>query len=299
MGANSEISWTHHTFNVVWGCQRVSPGCQHCYAEMLAKRWGHNVWGPAKTTERRTMSDKYWEQPRKWNELAAAAGERHRVFCSSMADVFEDHPTNNRERPRLFDLINETPHLDWLLLTKRPENIMGMLIDAGRGFQDLPPHIWIGTSIESQEYADKRIPQLLKVPAHVRFLSCEPLLEPIDLSEWLVYERRLASPSHFYEETPIHWVIVGGESGPGARPMNPAWARSLRDQCQAAGVAYHFKQWGEYRYGDKRAQREDNGSITFHDDGMPMYIRVGKHAAGRQLDGREWNEFPWVNEAQQ
>lgn len=308
MGANSSIEWTHHTFNIVWGCQRVSPGCQHCYAETLAKRWGHNVWGPAKTTARREMSAAYWQQPYKWNKTAEKAGQRARVFCGSMSDVFEDHPTNEWARANLWGLIDQTPWLDWLLLTKRPENISRMLPAT---WLDTPqPNIWLGTSVEDQEHADRRIPHLLNIPARVRFLSCEPLLGAVDLVKWITLGGDPldwmpdgdAPPGEYnpvsrqWETCPdnggIHWVIAGGESGPGARPMHPDWARSLRDQCQEAGVAYHFKQWGEYRYGEKRAQREADGSVSFHDDGMPLHLRVGKKAAGRLLDGREWNEVP-------
>lgn len=319
MAENSKIEWTHHTFNPWWGCQKVSEGCANCYALTLSHRWGHDVWGPAKTTSRRMMSEGYWKQPLKWDKEAAASGERKRVFCASMADVFEDHPQVVEARRRLFNLIFQTPHLDWLLLTKRPENIRPMLqqIEDGRGhnvwdhlWMEYFQNVWLGTSAENQEQADKRIPELLRIPARVHFLSCEPLLGPLDLSQWLpdllqpihqipdgdapigVYDS--FSRQYFPDpaEVDIEWVICGGESGPGARPMHPDWARSLRDQCQAAGVAYHFKQWGEYQYGERRAQREEDGSVTFHSDGIPMHIRVGKHAAGRLLDGQLWDEFP-------
>lgn len=253
---NSKIEWTDHTFNPWWGCQRVSPGCEHCYAETLAHRYNFKVWGPAKTTDRRMMSENYWKQPIKWNKAAAQVSGRKRVFCASMADVFEDHPQLIDPRWRLIRLIEDTPNLDWLLLTKRPENIqrLGSAMWWRDGF---PSNVWIGTSCEDQRRADERIPHLLNVPANVRFLSCEPLLSEITLPI-----SRL--------RTEIHWVIVGGESGPGARPMDLAWARWLRTQCQESGTAFHFKQHGEYRDGQ----------------------RLGKHAAGRLLDGREWNELP-------
>lgn len=269
MGQDSKIEWTHHTFNPWWGCVRVSPGCEHCYAETFAKRVGLNVWGPAKTTERRLFGEKHWAEPLKWNKQAGQAGERRRVFCASMADVFEEHPQIETERWRLWDLIEETPALDWLLLTKRPENIIANTARwAPWGpIGKWPDNIWIGTTVENQEQAEKRIPILLNVPARVRFLSCEPLLGPVDLDQAARHPDGTRRPNWGLG---IHWVICGGESGHGARPMNPEWARSLRDQCQAAGVAYHFKQWGEYRDG----------------------ARLGKHAAGRLLDGREWNEYP-------
>jgi protein gp37 len=263
MGENSKIEWTHHTFNPWWGCVKVSEGCAHCYAETLSTHYGHNVWGPAKTTPRRLFGEKHWQEPLKWDRQAQREGTRKRVFCASMADVFEDHPQVVDARTRLFNLISDTPHLAWLLLTKRPENIKPMLIEAGRGFQSLPPWVWIGTSVENQEQADKRIPHLLNVPAHVRFLSCEPLLGPVDLS----HLANRGGEQHGLIDGGIHWVIVGGESGAGARPMHPDWARSLRDQCETAGVAFHFKQWGG----------------------------TNKKATGRILDGRTWDQFPEVN----
>jgi protein gp37 len=281
---NSKIEWTHHTFNPWWGCQRVSAGCQHCYAETLAHRYNYRVWGPAKTTERRQMSANYWKQPYKWNKAAAEAGERHRVFCASMADVFEDHPQVSEWRADLMRLIDDTPHLDWLLLTKRPQNVMPFLRDT-LNEASFPPNVWIGTSVEDQAAADERIPHLLSIPARVRFLSCEPLLGPVDLSEWLRFGE--LTP---YGARPIHWVIVGGESGHGARPMHPDWARSLRDQCQAAGVAFFFKQWGEYAPRVVRPPVMTAEGLIFSP--LEITTRMGKAAAGRVLDGRTWDEFP-------
>lgn len=269
---NSKIEWCDHSFNPWHGCVKVSPGCQHCYAETLDKRFGRAVWGPAKTTARMEMSADYWKQPLKWDKEARKAGERRRVFCASMADVFEDHPQLEWPRANLWGLIETTPNLDWLLLTKRPENILRMV--PRQWWEDEPPaNVWYGTSVESQEYADKRIPELIHVPAVVRFLSCEPLLGPVDLSPWL-------DPTSLCY---LNWVICGGESGPGARPMHPDWARSLRDQCQDAGVAFHFKQHGAW------VLRDDPQAET----GRAFY-NVGKHAAGRLLDGRTWDELPSV-----
>lgn len=274
---NSSIEWTDHTFNPWWGCIKVSPGCEHCYAETLSNRYGHKVWGPAKTTDRRMMSDNYWRQPIKWDRLAQVSGQRKRVFCASMADVFEHHPQVGEARNDLFSLIRMTPNLDWLLLTKRPENIEQMVPES---WLDAPvPNVWYGTSCEDQQRADERIPHLLNVPARVRFLSCEPLLGPIKLDPW--------NGGH----TGIDWVIAGGESGPGARPMSITWARSLRDQCVAAGVAFHFKQWGQftpyYEAVDPAA-----GKLIMSEYPRGTMKRVGKHAAGRLLDGREWNQLP-------
>lgn len=265
MGADSKIEWTHHTFNPWWGCQRVSPGCEHCYAETFDRRLGGEHWGPG--VERRFFGDKHWNEPLRWNREAEAAGERRRVFCASMADVFEDLPELAPHRARLFALITETRSLDWLLLTKRPENAQHLWsqaqYDAFDGAESLGPtwagNIWIGTTVEDQRRAEERIPHLLRIPAAVRFLSCEPLLGPLHL---------------FGEhESAIDWVICGGESGRGARRMEADWARSLRDQCALDGVAFFFKQWGEH--------------------GASGFIE-GKKIAGRVLDGRTHDAFPEV-----
>lgn len=257
MGEYSAIEWTDHTFNPWWGCIKVSPGCKYCYAETWAARYGHNVWGPGKI--RRTFGDKHWEEPRKWNRTASELGRRMRVFCASMADVFEDNPNIEAEREKLWRLIEETPMLDWLLLTKRPEN---MLLFSP--WNDLwPANVWAMTSVENQEEAEKRIPELLKAPALVRGLSVEPLIAPVDLGPWI---------------SEVQWVIVGGESGFNARMMEPDWVRNLRDQCQDWGVPFFFKQWGEWAL----------------DDTTQMMRRVGKKSAGRLLDGRLWDELPRV-----
>jgi protein gp37 len=271
MGEQTAIAWTDHTFNPWWGCERVSPGCQHCYAEAFAKRTGNLVWG--KSADRRFFGDKHWAEPLKWDRQAAADGRPHLVFCASMADVFEDRPELVEHRARLWDLIDATPHLIWQLLTKRPENVLAM---DGWG-ASWPANVWIGTTVEDQQRADERIPQLLQIPAPVRFLSCEPLLGAVDLRWWLSCEhlseegegddrwRCMACGAlHRYVEDPhgstyiggdryrrdqlepggIGWVICGGESGAGHRPLDIDHSRSLRDQCATAGVPYFFKQIG-------------------------------------------------------
>lgn len=274
---NSKIEWCHHTFNSHWGCVKVSPGCEHCYAEGFSKRTGHNIWGPAKTTDRRLFGDKHWAEPLKWNQKAKEAGERHRVFCASMGDVFEDHPQLVDARRRLLDLIVHTPHLDWLLLTKRPENVNWM-IEQATGFSEssmwfhaVGDHVWIGTSVENQEQADKRIPHLLEVPAAIRFLSCEPLLGHVNISGYLQRGRVIDTVSAYggtyYQPPSIHWVIVGAESGHHARPMNEDWVRSLRDQCTISNVAFFYKQ----------------------------NVVNGKKIGLPELDGRQWSEFPKVS----
>jgi protein gp37 len=282
MGKFTEISWTDHTFNPWWGCTRVSPGCVHCYAETFDRRVhgkdNKAHWGVK--AGRRFFGDKHWNEPLRWNAAAAKAGVRRRVFCASMADVFEDRPELVEHRIRLFLLIQNTPWLDWQLLTKRPENMVRLAREAGWD-GDWPENVWAGCTAEDQQRADERIPELLQVPAAVLFLSCEPLLGPVNLrgnlyrnGMWVNGQRR------------VDLVIVGGESGHGARPMHPDWARSLRDQCVAAGVAFHFKQWGEYR---PDSQNPAMNGIPADSAGAS---RVGKHAAGRQLDGRIWDEMP-------
>jgi protein gp37 len=253
MGENSKIAWTDHTFNPWWGCTKVSPGCANCYAESFAKRTGL-AWGPS--AERRFFTDKHWSEPLKWDAAARKVGEMHRVFVASMADVFENRPELVEPRTRLFALIERTPNLAWLLLTKRPGNIEEMV---PREWHDgLPPNMWVGTTVENQASADERIPVLLSVPARVRFLSCEPLLGPVDLGEWI-----RADPDGA-PVTGIDWVITGAESGPRARPMNEAWVRALRDQCDDAGISFFYKQ----------------------------RIEGGRKVEVPELDGRRWEEVP-------
>jgi protein gp37 len=230
MAENSKIQWTHHTFNPWRGCARVSLGCVHCYAETLSKRNPKTlgVWGVEGT--RVIASDAMWKQPRRWDDAARIAGERHRVFCASLADVGEDRPDLVAPRKRLQTLIWLTPHLDWLLLTKRPEN-MTRLFD-----REVLEMCWVGTTCENQEYANKRIPFLLNTPARVRFISAEPLLGPVNLGAHI--------PAAFRRRHTLDWVIVGGESGGGARPFDIAWAREIIRQCAEAGVACFMKQLG-------------------------------------------------------
>lgn len=303
MGQDSKIEWTDHTFNPWRGCTKVSAGCAHCYAETLSGRnpGTLGIWGKHGT--RVIAAESYWKQPHKWNREAEQAGERRRVFCASLADVFEGMASMPAEafhavtaaRIRLFHLITQTPWLDWLLLTKRPENIIGQLPpDWGNGY----PNVWLGTSVEDQVTANKRIPVLLDVPARVRFLSCEPLLGAVDLDSEDVGGLHALGCGDFTctcGNRGIDWVIVGGESGPGARPMHPEWARSLRNQCTEAGAAFHFKQWGEYRPGIPSDDVWCNAPQHWWDnDHTNVAYRVGKKAAGRLLDGRTWDELPAV-----
>lgn len=276
MAKNSSIEWTHHTFNPWWGCTKVSPACDHCYAETWAKRVGQGVWGAK--APRRFFTDRHWNEPTRWNAEARKDGQRRRVFCASMADVFEKRAELNPWRKRLWTLIEETPMLDWLLLTKRPQEI-GKIVPW---LNEWPDNIWLGTTVESQRHAEQRLPHLLKHRAKVRFLSCEPLLGPIDLKSWI--KRQPKSGLHG-----IDWIIAGGESGPGARPMHPDWARGLRDQASKAGAAFHFKQWGHW-VPSAFVTAEQKRSVM--DFGGVQMTWLGKKEAGRELDGDTWDGFP-------
>lgn len=276
MAKNSQIEWTHHTFNPWWGCAKVSPACENCYAELWAKRMGKQIWG--KSAPRRFFTDAHWKEPLVWNEEARLEKERHRVFCASMADVFEDRPELNEQRQRLWALIQRTPMLDWLLLTKRPENIGAMVTwkDAW------PRNVWLGTTVENRKYAELRLPHLLKHPAAVRFLSCEPLLSAIDLTDW--FQRPGLQP--------IDWVIAGGESGPGARPMHPDWAGGLLKQCRKAKVAFHFKQWGHWVPAEIAEETAKVQVIQIPEAAPVRMVRLPKKEAGRILAGRTWDGVP-------
>lgn len=255
MTANSKIEWTHHTFNPWWGCQRVSPGCEHCYAEAFAKRTGHGIWGP--TADRRFFGDKHWAEPVKWNRLALAAGERHRVFCASMADVFEDRRDLDEQRIRLWKLIAATPQLDWLLLTKRPENLLAMVPWFDRPWSN----VWLGATVEDRRRATRRMSYLCRVPAAIHFLSLEPLLEN-------VFPMSLDG---------IDWVIVGGESGGGSRPFDLDWARNTVESCRRAGVSVFVKQMGD-------------ASVWPLDDAARSALRSGRIRL--KPKGGDWNEWP-------
>lgn len=263
MGQNSTIEWTNHTFNPWWGCVKVSEGCAHCYAEIWANRYGFKLWGLRRP--RRTFGNEHWREPLRWNKVAAEKKQHARVFCASMADVFESVSSVEGERQKLWALIEQTTMLDWLLLTKRPEN-MRLLAPWKKLW---PPNVWAMTSVESQKWAEKRIPFLLDVPAQVHGLSVEPLLEPVSLEPWI--ER-------------LDWVIVGGESGEKARPMHPSWVRKIRDLCAEYDVAFFFKQWGQWK--PKSRRYDENTSIS------AIMEKVGKKKAGRKLDGKTWSQFP-------
>jgi protein gp37 len=223
MGEFSKIEWTDHTFNPWIGCQKVSPGCDNCYAEALMDhRYGRVQWGPH--GERSRTGDANWRKPRQWAKAAKQAGKRHRVFCASLADVF-DNQAPDVWRGDLFALIEDTPELDWLLLTKRPENVARMIFP--KWADGLPSNIWLGTTCEDQQRLEHRHRHLAQISAKVHFISYEPALGPLSLRECY------PAPD---------WIICGGESGPKRRPMNLQWARDLRDECATARVPFFFKQ---------------------------------------------------------
>lgn len=237
MGENSKIEWTDHTFNPWWGCTKVSPGCDHCYALRESVRHGEkNLWGV--DAHRRLFGLKHWNLPLKWERQARKDGKRARVFCASMADVFDNHPQVTGAREMLWDLIRKTPRLDWLILTKRIGNTVHMLPeDWGGGY----PNVWLGISVVNQVEADRDIPKLIHTPAKVRFLSVEPMLGRVDL------EASMARSFHddfdrsdFRDH--LHWVICGGESGAGARPLELCWATYLAGWCERRRVAFFMKQ---------------------------------------------------------
>ncbi|MDP3859870.1 MAG: phage Gp37/Gp68 family protein [Stagnimonas sp.] len=328
MTANTEISWTNHTFNPVWGCDKVSPGCQHCYAEGIARRFG-TAWGP--DAVRREFGDDHWGKPVDWNKAAEKVGVPALVFCASMADVFDKNwPAGVRER--LWALIEATPWLRWQLLTKRIGNASRMVPERWMR-EGFPANVWMGASFVNQEEWNRDADKLLALPAKLHFGSFEPLLGWIDPMECPDCEGSGETSGHYFSDTglatcercsgrgvrqyfDLGWVIVGGESGRQARPMHPDWARDIRAACIKAGTPFHFKQWGHWLphpewpahphlpsvpVAPKRgwmvldqSGRLDVPDGYFPEEHLGLYAvaPVGKEAAGRQLDGREWNEFP-------
>ena len=312
MSANTKIEWPTHTFNPWEGCQKAGPGCDHCYAEARNARFAGGTainWGPG--APRRRTSEANWKLPLRWNAahdtFFSQYGHRQRVFCSSLADVF-DNAVDPTWRDDLFALIAATPNLDWLLLTKRIGNA-GNMLPVPFDFDKHFPNVWLGATICTQTEADRDIPKLLDLPAAKHFLSMEPLLGPVSF-EGMFASRNPADGTNMLEE--LDWVIVGGVSGPDARPMHPDWARSLRDQCVAAGVPFLFKQWGEWspghitpcgtpgRFAVMRTKGLYGDSTLFCDEypraftsfGATVVSRVGKVKAGRFLDNRTWDEVP-------
>lgn len=322
--AETTIEWTSgprgeqgYTFNGWIGCTKVSPGCDNCYAAAQDKfrSWTPEGWGAGKP--RRRTSEANWRNPQRWNEASRAAGERRKVFCSSLADVF-DNEVPPIWRVELLAKIAATENLDWLLLTKRVGNVERLLIQAAElakesgmaavaqwifdwvMYERPPANVWLGATIVNQEEADRDIPKLLATPARVRFLSMEPLLGPVDLGnipisghghhefDPIITANVLKRATAYPPLPQVHWVITGFESGPNARPGNPQWARDIGAQCTAAGVPWLHKQNGEWV-----SVSEVGGGKRHHyfPDGATVRL-VGKKAAGRLLDGVEHNGFP-------
>jgi len=293
MSDRSAIEWTDATWNPIrarnlktgrigWHCEHATTGCEFCYAETMNKRLGTSF--PFKPGHRADieifLDDEMLTAPLKWKR-------QRKIFVGSMTDLFADF-VKDEWIEKIFDTMLQTDHT-FQVLTKRPARMRQWVTRflAPALLPRILENIWLGVSCERQEEADERIPLLLQTPAVVRFISAEPLLGPIDLiGTFARYQdtpgKRCAVP---LGRQLIDWVIVGGESGANARPMRPDWARLLRDQCAAAGVAFFFKQWGEFSYPN---QTEKYGAA----------LRVGKKAAGRILDGRTHDEFPAVYNAQ-
>lgn len=285
MAENSKIEWCDHTFNPWLGCTKVSDGCKNCYAEALMdKRFGRVVWGPGPKGVRVRTGAHYWKQPLLWNKRAEQEGQRARVFCASLADWAEIKPDQYEMyqwRRDLYELIEATPYLDWLMLTKRMECVKDIL--PLRWLSDgIPDNMWMGTSVENQEQYNLRSKYLSYFPK--TFYSMEPLLGPVEMDAGDL----------------VDWVIVGGESGSHARPMDPEWVRALRDQCLAADIPYFFKQWGKWLPFGQDAEGDDG---TWCPPGEIVNVNghtfqgIGKKLAGRLLDGVEWSQFPEVHHA--
>jgi protein gp37 len=287
MAKDSKIEWTDATFNPWIGCTKVSAGCKNCYAErdMTRKpRWA-DTWG--EDGVRLRTSDEYWKKPLKWNKQG-----KLRVFCGSLCDIFDDHPSiEDHWRSDLWDLIERTPNLTWMLLTKRPENLKKYAFEAGIDLDN----IWWGISAENQETLDERLPNFIPYTYQPRFISHEPLLGEIDLSLAIApYSPPIKWKHGDQKYHPVSWVIVGGESGQNARPMHPDWARKIRDQCIKHEVPFFFKQWGEWCPQEQVTAPWVNPEVTmiFENNYYYPMARLGRKKAGRVLDDKTWDETP-------
>lgn len=311
----SNIEWTGASWNPWQGCIKVSAGCKFCYMYRDKKRYGKD---PSKVIR---SADATFLKPLKWQkevERGIRTGTDRYVFTCSWSDWFIEQADG--WRAEAWDVVRRCPGLIFQILTKRPERIADRLPEFWTEIKD---RCWIGTSVENQEAADARIQHLLRCPAGVRFLSVEPLLGPVVLDEictgpddgsgWTYRHWNSLTGDNWCDcrdfikpvgTGPISWVIVGGESGPEARPMHPAWARSIRDQCAAAGVPFFFKQWGEFEPsigpGNLYVSERDGSTSQWPDRDDKVAIRkVGKKAAGRLLDGVTHDGFPAAREAVQ
>jgi protein gp37 len=294
----TKIEWADEVWNPVTGCTKVSEGCRNCYAERIMARFSPG----RKFTDVQMHTDRL-DDPLRWKKP-------RRVFVNSMSDLFhKDVPFEFILRAWM--MMAHTSQHTYLILTKRPERmrqfVTGWLPGAwGLATTSLEllnrpiPNIWLGVSAETQKEADARIPILLQTPAAVRFVSVEPMLGPVILREdWMPHydpkQHYAIDPPNYRDK--LDWVICGGESGPGARPMHPDWARGLRDVCQRYQVPFFFKQWGEWRPGGPSDTVLENtgswqGKQVYMNRNPEPVLRVGKTVAGRELDGRTWEEYP-------
>ena len=254
----TKIEWTDEVWNPVTGCTKISEGCTNCYAERMTKRLAGRYGYPKNKPFGVTVHSDKLAQPLLWKRP-------RRVFVCSMGDLFHDD-VPGKFIGEMTEIMHTCKQHTFILLTKRTERMKSFF---GNTLLMWGENIWIGVTAENQRQADERIPILLQIPAEVLFVSVEPMLGEVDLSRYL-------DMGHADWREGINWVICGGESGPGARPMHPDWVRSVRDQCQAARVPFFFKQWGEW-------VQDCEGSV---------YERVGKKRAGRLLEGVEYNESP-------
>jgi protein gp37 len=296
MGEVTKIEWVDHSWSPWIGCTKLTAACDNCYAADMAKRRGWAIFETGAPRHRTSAS--YWKQPIKWNAKAEAAGKRESVF-PSLCDPF-DAEVSDDWRAEWMGIVEKTPHLLWLPLTKRPK-VARQWFDGRK----VPDNLWPGTTAEDQKMLDLRGPDILAIKAKVHFLSYEPALGGIDAYHGAVDPRlggvkaKQSLLGHWWEPGapryhPGHWgftwVIAGGESGPKARPSHPEWFRSIRDQCIAADVPFFFKQWGEWR---GFAPTEEKPQGKWHDwNAGHVSVRVGKKNAGAVLDGREWREMP-------
>jgi protein gp37 len=290
MSDGTKIEWADATWNCITGCTKVSPGCDHCYAETFAERWrgipGHHFEQgfDIRLWPERLNIPRQWKRPR-------------RIFVNSMSDCFHEAVPDSF-LDSMFAVMADCPQHVFQVLTKRHGRMRSYL---ARTWPEPLPNVWLGVSAEDQKRADLRIPALLETPAAVRFVSAEPLLGPVDLRPWLPVPQGAFCEAHWSwlcgndvnggecRRTRLSWIVAGGESGPKARPMRPEWARSLRDQCQATRTSFLFKQWGSHRW--VAGNRWDEATQCWVDHGI-VPQRVSKKLAGRVLDGRTWDEFP-------
>lgn len=304
MGIESNISWCDHTINFWWGCQKVSPGCKFCYADVFSKRTGRGeLWGPPAHSERMVVKSAF-STLAKIAKIAAATGETQRVFVQSMSDIFEDmqgnHPNIDAVRDKAFNLMPFYTGLDFLLLTKRPENVKRFV--PKEWLTNWPDNVLLGISAESQTELEKRLPHILSIPAR-RFLSCEPLLSGLDIGKAIAVSLGIDIPSSGDLDLSglLHWLIIGGESGldKGVRPMNPAWVDGIYDWCMATDTPFFFKQWGRY-IGLGDSDPVDRKKMTTRFDGTVKrvilkdnvtYVDMGRDSHTDGYRGREWHEF--------